>query len=422
MSTRRRDFLRSSLSAATLVSIGGPTIPGFLARSARAASAEGTGDEGRILVVLQLLGGNDGLNTVVPHALDGYSRNRKRIRLASGQLHRIDDQVGLHPRMGKLAELLERDRLAIVQGVGYPNPDRSHFRSMEIWETARTDSGPEAIETGWIGRVLDAHPPKPGQDPPALHIGAGRSPLATKAKRVEVPSLERVDQFRLQLAGAAPEQRSARTAMSDVARVDRGDDPLLGFLRRSTLSAYESSRRLEEVAGTDGDSSYPNYGLAQRLKQVARLIKAGFGTRIYYTRQDGYDTHANQFDTHAALLNELADSLAAFHDDLAGAGLNDRVAVLVFSEFGRRLAENASGGTDHGAAAPVFVVGPVRHAGLIGEHPSLEPDDLDDGDPRFHTDFRRVYAAMLDHWLGLPSAPIVGEGFEPLPLLPPARG
>jgi uncharacterized protein (DUF1501 family) len=145
------------------------------------------------------------------------------------------------------------------------------------------------------------------------------------------------------------------------------------------------------------------------------VIKAGFGTRIYYTAQDGYDTHANQLGAHAGLLTELSDSLAAFLDDLTKAGQGDRVAVLVFSEFGRRVAENASAGTDHGAAAPVFVVGPVAQAGPIGAHPSLE--DLDDGDLKFHTDFRRVYAGLLDRWLGLPAAPLVGSEFEPLDLL-----
>lgn len=419
MSKHRREFLRSSLAASSLVSIGGATIPGFLARSAW--SAEGSRADDRILVVVQLLGGNDGLNTVVPHGVDGYLRNRRRLRLAKGRLHPIDDEIGLHPSMGRMAELVEQGRLAIVQGVGYPNPDRSHFRSIEIWETARVDIQPDALETGWLGRLLDEHPPRPGEDSPALHIGGGRAPLATRAKRVEVPSLERVDQFKLQLVGSSSDRRSARTAMSDIARADPGDDPLLGFLRRSTLAAYDSSKRLEEVVGESAESIYPNFNLARRLEQVARIIKAGFGTRIYYTRQDGYDTHANQLDTHAALLNELSDSLAAFHDDLDEAGMADRVAVLVFSEFGRRVGENASYGTDHGAAAPVFVAGPVRQAGLVGEHPGLEQGDLDEGDLRFHTDFRRLYASVLEHWLGVPAAPIVGEGFDPLPLLPDGR-
>src|SRR5439155_23802286 len=179
--------------------------------------------------------------------------------------------------------------------------------------------------------------------------------------------------------------------------------------------AYDSSRRLEAlVKPSTGGSKYPAFGLARRLELIAQIIKAGFGTRIYYTSLDGFDTHANQLAAHAALLTELSDSLAAFHADLAAAGQADRVAVLTFSEFGRRVAENASQGTDHGAAAPLFVVGPVAKPGLVGEHPSF--DDLDDGDLKHHTDFRRVYAALLDAWLGLPAAPIVGPEYAPMDL------
>jgi uncharacterized protein (DUF1501 family) len=416
----RRDFLKASLASSSLVALGAGTVPGFLARSARAAAsvadeAKAGGD--RILVVVQLLGGNDGLNTVVPVGQDGYLRGRRALRLPTGQLHKIDKELSFHPGMGQMAKLLEQGRLSVLQGVGYPNPDRSHFRSMEIWETARTESGVAALETGWLGRALDAHPAASGADLPALAVG-GRLPLALKAKKADVPALESLEQYRLKLNGDDAAKRSGRQAIEDLARArrdDSGDDPLLGFVRRSALSAYDSSQRLEQLAKKDAKSSYPDYGLAKRLELVAQVIKAGFGTRIYYTAQDGYDTHANQLGAHAGLLTELSDSLAAFLDDLTKAGQGDRVAVLVFSEFGRRVAENASAGTDHGAAAPVFVVGPVAQAGPIGAHPSLE--DLDDGDLKFHTDFRRVYAGLLDRWLGLPAAPLVGSEFEPLDLL-----
>lgn len=416
MRTHRREFLRHSLAASSLVSMGAATVPTFLARSARAAGEEAAVGDGRVLVVVQLLGGNDGLNTVVPHGHDGYTRGRRALRLPKGQLHAINDEIALHPGMGAMSGLLEQGRLAIVQGVGYPNPDRSHFRSMEVWETARLESTPEALETGWLGRLLDAHPAEPGQDLPALHIGS-RGRLALKAKRSDVPSLESLEQYRLQIARDAPDRRELRTALDDVARVDRpADDPLLGFLRRSTLAAYDSSRRLEQVTASEGGYQYPDFGLANRLKLIAQIIKAGFGTKVFYTTLDGFDTHANQLGSHAGLLTELSDSVAAFHGDLAEAGHADRVAVLSFSEFGRRVAENASAGTDHGAAAPVFLVGPVAQAGLVGEHPSLE--DLDDGDLKHHADFRRIYATLLKSWLGLPSEPIVGSGFDPLDLLP----
>jgi uncharacterized protein (DUF1501 family) len=410
----RRDFLKSSLAASTLVAMGATTVPAFLGRSARAAQAAAPGGGDRVLVVVQLLGGNDGLNTVVPFGLDGYAHNRRALRLPAASLHKLTGEVGLHPALGAMGKLLDDGRLAIVQGVGYPNPDRSHFRSMEIWESGRLEPG--ALETGWLGRALEEFPSRAGGDSPALHIGTRSLPLALRSRRTEVPSLASLEQYRLQLGGSESERRDERTALDQMARLERGqDDPLLGFIRRTTLTAYDSSRRLEQVANASAtDAKYPDHGLARRLAQIAQIIKAGFGTRIFYTSLDGFDTHANQLGTHAALLTELADSIAAFHADLAKAGQADRVALLTFSEFGRRVRENASQGTDHGAAAPLFVVGPVRQAGLVGAHPNLEA--LDDGDLKFHTDFRRVYAALLESWLGCPSAPVIGAGFPPLEL------
>lgn len=403
----RRDLLKS-----TLVSMGAATVPTFLSRSATAARAEKPGET--ILVVVQLVGGNDGLNTVVPHGMDGYQKYRRALRLNKPSLLNVNGDVGLHPSLGGLAKLLEAGRLSIVQGVGYPNPDRSHFRSMEIWESARTEVG--ALETGWLGRALDARPTAPGADAMGVHVGKQGLPLALRSRRSDVPSLESLEQYRLQLAGGTSEKDAARAAMDGVARADRRDDPLLGFLRRSTLAAYESSRRLESITKpAPGNSKYPNYGLSKRLELIGQLIKSGFGTRIYYTALDGFDTHANQLGAHAALLTELGDSLKAFHDDLSAAGQSDRVAVVAFSEFGRRVAENASGGTDHGAAAPLFVVGPVAASGLVGAHPTF--DKLDDGDLIHHTDFRRVYASLLQEWLGVEAAPIVGAGFTPMGLL-----
>jgi uncharacterized protein (DUF1501 family) len=414
MSWNRRHFLDTTLRSSTLVALGGPTIPGFLSRSAQAART--TKPNERILVVVQLLGGNDGLNTVVPHGLDGYNRGRRALRISSAQIHKITPEIGLHPSLGGLAKLMEKGRLSVIQGVGYPNPDRSHFRSMEIWETAKVENDAKALETGWLGRALDSSARKPGQDPPGLHIGGRSLPMALRSRTTEVPSLDSLENYRLQVAGTDQEKRMTRAALSQLVEVDRrGDDPLLGFIRRSTLSAYESSDRLEQISRKpQGSKKYPTYDLARRLELIAKIIKADFGTRIFYTSHDGFDTHANQLGTHAALLTELSDSISAFHDDLAEAGAADRVAVLTFSEFGRRVQENASNGTDHGAAAPVFLVGPVARPGLVGDHPSL--DKLDDGDLKFHTDFRCVYATLLADWLGLPPEPIVGKGFETLPL------
>lgn len=414
MKTNRRTFLQTSLASSTLVAMGSTTVPVFLSRSALAAGSSKSGD--RVLVVVQLLGGNDGLNTVVPHGLDGYNRARRILRLPASQIHKVTPEIGLHPSMSAVARLAEKGKVAIVQGVGYPNPDRSHFRSMEIWETANLGNDAKALATGWLGRALDAQAKRAGADPTGLHVGSGSLPLALHSKKTEVPSLESLETYQLKTSGTDQEQKATRMALSQLAQMERrSDDPLLGFIRQTTLAAYESSDRIEQLAKKPaGSTKYPNYGLARRLEVMARIIKAGFGTRIFYTSLDGFDTHANQLGSHAALLTELSDSIGAFHDDLAAAGQADRVAILAFSEFGRRVQENASQGTDHGAAAPVFVVGPVAKSGLIGAHPSL--DNLDDGDLKFHTDFRQVYASVLGDWLGCSPDAIVGKGFEPVPL------
>ncbi len=285
------------------------------------AGARTTKPNERILVVIQLLGGNDGLNTVVPHGLDGYNRGRRALRISSAQIHKITPEIGLHPSLGGMAKLLEKGRLSVIQGVGYPNPDRSHFRSMEIWETAKLENDAKALETGWLGRALDSSARKPGEDPPGLHIGGRSLPMALRTRTTEVPSLDSLENYRLQVAGTDQEKRMTRTALSQLVEVDRrGDDPLLGFIRRSTLSAYESSDRLEQISRKPpGSKKYPNYDLARRLELIAKIIKADFGTRIFYTSHDGFDTHANQLGTHAALLTELSDSISAFHDDLGEA-------------------------------------------------------------------------------------------------------
>jgi uncharacterized protein (DUF1501 family) len=238
-----------------------------------------------------------------------------------------------------------------------------------------------------------------------------------KGARAEVPSLERLEEFRLKLSAAESARALQRKALDDIARASDEENALLGFVRRSALAAYDSSARLEAVvAGEKSAATYPNRGLANRLELIAKIIKAGYGTRIFYTTLDGFDTHANQAATHAALLTELGDSVAAFEKDLEASGQAGRVATLCFSEFGRRVAENASAGTDHGAAAPVFVFGALERKGLVGEHPSMDPKALDDGDLRFHTDFRRVYADVLEGWLGVSAAPILGADHRPLGL------
>ena len=395
----RRSFFNRAVTSSTLVALSS-TVPGFLARSARAA---GSARDRRVLVVIELNGGNDGINTVVPYRDEGYRRHRSATRLATGDLIKIDEQVGLHPSMTDAARLLNDGKLAIVQGVGYPNPNRSHFESMRVWRTARPDAA-EAAGSGWIGRVLDGRAATSPSGPEAIFVGSGTSPVAVRGRRSAAITLERTDDYLV-------EDGAAR---HPVGREAIDTDELTAFIRRSTLDAYATADRMATMTRVAPGRRYPATRLAGELEQVSRLIKAGIGARFYYVIQSGYDTHANQLFNHARLLAELSGALGAFLDDLATARLAEQAAVLCFSEFGRRVSDNGSSGTDHGTAGPVLLAGAGVCPGVVGPTPSLT--DLEDGDLKVGVDFRRVYAAALEGWLGLPAAPVLGGAFEPLPL------
>ncbi len=412
--TSRRKFLAAVSAAAGAATTGlvslSPQVPGFLLESA-AYGAERPGE--RVLVVLQLSGGNDGLNTVIPYKEEAYRKSRPSLAFGEGNVLNVESGLGLHPSLTGMATLLEKRQLAIVQGVGYPNPNRSHFESMDIWHTAHTQ--PQDRAAGWLGRAFDARRAALAEvaDPPALHLGTEDQPLALAARDVPCPSIRSLDQFKLE-PGGDPRQREAIVAAAGAPRGGASD--LLKFVQTRATSALEVSRRIEASAQEyKTPIQYPGSNLAQKLKRVAQLIDAGLATRVYYVALDGFDTHSNQADAHAALLSQLGGALAAFAEDLQGHGQLDRVLTLVFSEFGRRAEENASRGTDHGAAAPLFLVGNGVLPGLVGKHPRL--DDLEDGDVKFHTDFRTLYAAVLENWLGWPAAPILGEAYAPAKVL-----
>jgi uncharacterized protein (DUF1501 family) len=393
--------METGLNSLPLISLAS-TIPGFLPRTARAAAPD---KDGRVLVVIQLDGGNDGINTVVPFRDEGYAKHRDELRLPTNRLLKVDDNVGLHPAMTGAAKLLESRRLAIVQGVGYPNPDRSHFASMAIWQTARRDPL-EHSGLGWLGRGLDVDATGSGAGM-AVHIGPGAPPVALRGHRSATTSLEHLDDLSLD---------SAAIATSGLAqRGQHGRDDLAGFVHRSALEAYTTAERMAALARSKpADSGYPATALGRKLALIAQLLKGGFKARVFYTAQSGYDTHAAQAPIHASLLAELSGALLAFLDDLARAKEADRVTVLCFSEFGRRVAENGSAGTDHGTAGPVLLAGPRLKPGMVGVSPDLS--DLDDGDVKMSIDFRRVYAAILKDWLGLSTDAALGGAFEPLHL------
>jgi uncharacterized protein (DUF1501 family) len=428
--TTRRIFLQKGL---TLLAIT-PTIPSFLDRTVLAMAnpadmsrtQQPTGVDGKILVIVQMSGGNDGLNTVVPYADDAYNRARTSLRLESDKIHKIDNYIGLHPNLAPLKGMYDDGRMAILQGVGYPNPNRSHFRSMDIWHGAAPEK--EVITSGWLGRYFDNA--CAGSDP---HIGLSLGdtlPLAMKGDRVQPLSFERPENYRYngpdQAAYAslntAPE--SAPATQPAATRRSAGKRPVevvdgsgqLEFLTRTAMDAQVSSDRILKVAGGfKSASQYPGNQFGNGLKTIAAMIAGGMPTRVYYVSLGGFDTHAGQRGRHDQLMSQLANGVNAFWNDMKVTGNDQRVLMLTFSEFGRRVQQNASGGTDHGAAAPMFLFGPSVKKGLVGKHPSLT--DLDQGDLKYTLDFRSVYATVLQKWLETPSKPILGGQFPMLNLI-----
>ena len=382
--------------------------PQFLLESL-AGAAEPARPGEKILVVVQLTGGNDGLNTVVPFRDDRYLSARPSLALGKSAVLKLDTDTGLHPNLKGLAKLFEDRQLSILQGVGYPNPNRSHFESMDIWHTARVKEGTRDL--GWLGNAFDLQQTRLSQsaDPVAIHLGAEVQPLALAARDLPSPSIRSLDYFRLD-TGNNPEQRTAIQTATSAPRDSASS--LLKFVQTRTTSALEVSQRLEHSAEAYKSSvKYPATPLAGKLRNIAQLIDVGLATRVYYVSLEGFDTHSDQAASHAGLMLQLGDALAAFQDDLNQHSQQDRVLTLVFSEFGRRVRENASRGTDHGAAAPVFLLGNKVRPGLLGKHPSLS--DLDDGDLKFQTDFRSIYATLLENWLGWPATAVLGETFSP---------
>jgi uncharacterized protein (DUF1501 family) len=396
----RREMLKHS----ALVSLA-PLVPSFLAQTAAAAGAQ---KDRRILLVIQLDGGNDGLNTVVPYRDENYAKLRPKLQIKTDRLAKLNDEIGLHPAMKPAAKLVEDGRFAIVQGVGYPNPNRSHFESMAIWQSARLDQS-EHSQYGWLGRAMDAGATAENA-PQGVFVGAGSTPVTLWGRRSTTASIKSLADVTL----AAP-PRLVQSAQ------DNTINDLAKWTAAASQNAFATVERLSAISGHEeaaGKSSYPDSALATQLQLVAKLIRSGSQARVYYTVQSGYDTHAVQVNEHYELLRNLADGLKAFIDDLKSDGLADQVLVLTFSEFGRRAAENDSEGTDHGAAAPVFLAGPKLASGVFGPAPNL--GDLAGGDVKTNIDFRQIYATILDRWLAVPSRETLFGDFDPLDLFPAA--
>jgi len=410
----RREFLRTT----GLVAVGA-AMPGFLARTmAAAATPDGHAaipgfKDDRILVVVQLGGGNDGLNTVIPYADDNYYRVRPTIGIKKNEVLRLTDHAGLHPNLTALKGLADSGNLTVVEGVGYPNPNRSHFRSMEIWQTA-TDSN-KYSQSGWIGRYLDNTCNGEAEPLAGVALGSER-PQSFNGKKGFGVSFQDPNTFGWNEGSGQAREDNFRK-LNDVYRPH---NDTLDFLRKVTANAVLSSDRVQEVSKKyKGGVQYPSDSFAAGLKTVAKMIAGGLPTRIYYVTLGGFDTHANQLGSHGSLMKRFAEGVAAFHKDLQEQGNADRVLTLTFSEFGRRVAENASGGTDHGTAAPMFIIGNANNAGMAGKPASLS--DLDNGDLKYTTDFRSVYGSLLEQWLGCSSEMVLGRKFAQMGLIKTAQ-
>ncbi len=401
--TRRRFVGRGlALLAAT------PSIPSFLALTADqlavAAAEPGAAKNSDlpVLVVLQLAGGNDALSMIIPYGDDAYHRARPTLGRAARDVLKLDDTIGLNPNLTGLKNLLEQKHLAIVQGVGYPNPSRSHFRSMDVWQSAQPQT--EHPLSGWLGRYFDQT--CGGEPDPHVGLAIGQSlPLAMSGGRVTPLALENPDRYRYR--GPDPQRFEALNQLPRNSDEANANQSALQFITRTAIDAQRSSRRIRDLAGgISSRNGYPATQLGQQLRTVAAMICGNLGSRVYYVTLGGFDTHVQQQGRHDALMRQLGESIEAFWKDLSSAREAERVMMMTFSEFGRRVSQNASGGTDHGAAAGLFLIGPKLPAAIFNPHPSLT--DLDQGDLRWQVDFRSVYATLLEKWLKTPSAPILG--------------
>ncbi len=401
----RREFLKFGAKGVGLLAFS-RFAPGFLVESAYAQAPAPEKDR-TILVLVQLAGGNDGLNTVVPFADPNYRRLRPTLGLAEKDLLKINDSLALNGGCAALHGLLKDGKLGIIQNVGYPNPNRSHFRSTEIWETGSESN--EFLPTGWLGRFFDnacSGTPK-GGDPCGVNISN------------EVPqsflSEQQHPTFSLP-AGRSRRQQSENLALLEQmvqAPSGHDDHDNAGYLRHTMMDALVTEKKFQKIlANYQTKSDYPGTPFAGSLRNVAALIAAGTATRVYYVSLGGFDTHNNQLGTHAGLLKTLSEGLAAFQADLESKKLDTQVLTMTFSEFGRRPSENESRGTDHGTAAPLFVMGSRLKPGLHGTAPNL--DLARNQDLQYSTDFRAVYSTVLDRWLGCKSSAILGKDYKAL--------
>jgi uncharacterized protein (DUF1501 family) len=373
-----------------------------------------TGGSKRSLVVVQLSGGNDYLNTVVPYNDGLYYDYRPTVRIEPESVLKLDDDLGLSPDLAPIKELWDEGNVAMVNGIGYPNPNRSHFRSMDIWHTAE----PEKVGTeGWLGRAIRDMDPTAENVLTGINIGRGL-PRALVCKGVPVASVGNLETY-----GLFPDmtddwlRKYALECFAKMYGMTEGNDPVMEALGQTGIDALKGADILRTAPGLYSSTvEYAANPIAQSLKSVAQIMFADLGTRIYYTQHGSFDTHAGELPLHAKLWQEVSGAIRDFTDDLREHNREDDVVMLVYSEFGRRIKDNGSG-TDHGSGGLAFVIGDPVSGGMYGEFPSLKEEDQLEGDLQFNNDFRSTYSTILDRWLGLEASPIVNGHFEQLDLI-----
>jgi len=404
----RREFLRTTAGALAAA----PMFPHLLLKPALAQHANTTGaDTQPILVVIQLAGGNDGLNTIVPYGSNLYYAGRPNIAVPAKSVLPIDSTVGFNPNLKGMKALFDLGKVAIIENAGYANPSRSHFQGTTIWETGDPLG---QMGTGWLGRYLDQT--ASGNDNPLAAIAIGSSlPQTLVSQRAPVTAIESVDSFKFLINRTNEQailnayQRMYGATVEDLPRY-------MGIVRSAGSDAEQGVKDLESIQLNYKPSvTYPTNPLGRELQLAAQIITSGIGTRVFHLSLGGFDDHVAEVYTHANLMKYLGDSVLAFYQDLQAHGKSDQVTMVTFSEFGRRVKENAGRGTDHGTAAPMFVVGGKVKGGLYGGDPSLTKLDQN-GDLIYDIDFRSVYGTILDSWLGASSTDILGGTFERLPI------
>ena len=411
----RRNFLQNS----ALTTVGSLLIPDFL-KAYRVTYDRVAYDErnqlglgpttDNVLVVVQLSGGNDGLNTVVPFRNDIYYRERPRLAIQPDSVLKISDELGFNPALEKLKTLYDEGHVTVINNVGYPNPDRSHFRSMDIWHTASESN--QYLNSGWVGRYLDTRCNGSCAPYNALEVDDTLS-LALKGAHVKGMAVQNPEKLYNQTQNRFYQQlaQTNHAEFAEVAHDPFARDPV-DYLYKTLSETLSSAEYIYSKSKVFRSSvSYPESELGRRMKTVAELISSGVATNVYYVSLSGFDTHVNQANQQERLLRQYAEAMHAFVNDMKQNGQMKRVKILTFSEFGRRVKQNASNGTDHGTANNAFLIG-EKGRGVLNEGPDLT--NLDEGDLKYSVDFRRLYASLLDDWLGMPSAPILGKKFEKL--------